>query len=127
MCAMGISCCVYIEKPSTEDICLKHKHERFVICGCRNCRTHLSSSTQLMSKDYRGKTGDAYLMNEVVNVFEGERQTRYMITGKYVVCDIFCSTCGALVGWRYLKSEKSNQQYKEGKYILELLPITQCR
>lgn len=76
-----------------------------------------------MSKDYRGTTGDAYLMNKVVNIVEGDRETRCMITGCYVVCDIVCHMCKNLVGWKYLESERKDQRYKEGKYILELQTI----
>lgn len=117
---MGLRYSAYIDQP-------KSKYTKFITYGCCNCRTHLSSSAQVMSKDYRGKTGDAYLMSEVVNVVEGEKETRYMITGKYVVCDIQCHMCKTLVGWKYLESERKDQRYKEGKYILELRTICKCR
>lgn len=108
---------------------LHHKEStspQFITYGCRRCRTHLSSSTQVMSKDYRGKTGDAYLMTKVVNVIEGSIETRPMITGDYVVCDILCHWCKSLLGWKYLESERKDQRYKEGKYILELQTICRC-
>lgn len=99
---------------------------KFVTYGCRRCRTHLSSSTQIMSKDYRGKTGDAFLMTRVVNVIEGSVETRPMITGDYLVCDILCHWCKSLLGWKYLESERKDQRYKEGKYILEVKTICRC-
>ncbi|QLQ79016.1 hypothetical protein HG537_0B03630 [Torulaspora globosa] len=101
-------------------------NSKFVTYGCRRCRTHLSSSTQIMSKDYRGKTGDAYLMTKVVNVIEGSVETRPMITGDYLVCDILCHWCKSLLGWKYLESERKDQRYKEGKYILEVQTICRC-
>ncbi|CCH61817.1 hypothetical protein TBLA_0F02780 [Henningerozyma blattae CBS 6284] len=94
--------------------------------GCKSCRSHLSSQTQIMSKDYRGKTGDAYLMNNVVNVTMGDVEKRTMITGDYLVCDIHCHWCNSVVGWKYLKSQRNDQKYKEGKYILELKMICNC-
>lgn len=123
---MGLGYSVYIENPCVNLLGVKRKHQKFTIYGCGRCKTHLSSSGQVMSKDYRGKTGDAFLMRKVVNVSEGPKETRYMITGRYVVCDIYCHTCKKLVGWRYLISERRDQEYKEGKYILELEPITEC-
>ncbi|SCU84422.1 LADA_0D01596g1_1 [Lachancea dasiensis] len=113
---MGLRYTSYIDHP-------KNKHAKFVTYGCCNCRTHLSSSAQIMSKDYRGTTGDAYLMNRVVNVLEGDRETRCMLTGCYVVCDIKCHMCKNLVGWKYVESERKDQRYKEGKFILELQTI----
>lgn len=112
---------------STQNRCHReNSNPKFVTYGCRRCRTHLSSSTQIMSKDYRGKTGDAYLMGKVVNVIEGDVETRPMMTGDYVVCDILCHWCKSLLGWKYLESERKDQRYKEGKYILELQTICRC-
>ncbi|CCD24351.1 uncharacterized protein NDAI_0D00370 [Naumovozyma dairenensis CBS 421] len=108
--------------PSNGSISLK----KFMTFGCRHCRTHLSSSNEIMSKDYRGKTGDAYLMDHVVNVIEGTMETRPMITGEYLVCDILCHWCKNLVGWKYIQSEMNDQKFKEGKYILELETICLC-
>lgn len=102
------------------------KPKHFVTYGCRCCRTHLSASNQIMSKNYRGKTGDAYLMSKVINITEGKVETRPMITGDYIVCDILCHWCKSLLGWKYLNSSMPDQQYKEGKYILELETICVC-
>ncbi|GCE97028.1 hypothetical protein ZYGM_002024 [Zygosaccharomyces mellis] len=99
---------------------------KFITYGCRCCRTHLSSSSQIMSKDYRGKTGDAYLMSKLVNVIDGDIETRPMITGDYLVCDVLCHWCKSLVGWKYLESERKDQRYKEGKYIMELQTVCRC-
>lgn len=102
------------------------KDREFVTYGCRRCRTHLSSSSHVISKAYRGKTGTAYLLEEVLNVLEGKVETRPMLTGDYVVCDILCHWCKSVVGWKYLKSERKDQRYKEGKFILEVKTICKC-
>lgn len=94
------------------------------IYGCRNCKTHLSTTYNIISKDYRGVTGNAYLMSSVTNVQEGDYELRTMITGDYLVCDIFCQMCKNIVGWKYINAERSDQRYKEGKFILELKTIT---
>lgn len=103
-----------------------NKRKRFITYGCRHCRTHLSSSLQIISKDYRGKTGDAYLISSVLNVLEDKIETRSMLTGDYLVCDIQCNLCHKVLGWKYLKSEHKEQRYKEGKYILEVETICRC-
>lgn len=101
-------------------------YKKFVTYGCRYCRNHLSSSLHIISKDYRGKTGDAYLISSVCNVLEDKVETRSMLTGEYLVCDIVCSLCKRVLGWKYLKSQRKEQRYKEGKYILEVETICRC-
>lgn len=36
------------------------------------------------------------------NVTIGETEDRMMMTGKHTVADIFCVSCGSIVGWRYV-------------------------
>ncbi|GMM55665.1 Moh1 protein [Maudiozyma humilis] len=93
---------------------------------CRNCRTHISSTHEIISQQYRGKDGDAYLMSRVANVCEGASETRTMFTGDYVVCDIECQWCHAVVGWKYLISQNHGQRYKEGRYVMELERVALC-
>ncbi|MCI00900.1 protein yippee-like, partial [Trifolium medium] len=54
-----------------------------------------------------------------VNVTVGEKENRMMITGLHTVVDIFCVTCGSIVGWKYEAAYDKSQKYKEGKFILE--------
>ncbi|CAB4255621.1 similar to Saccharomyces cerevisiae YBL049W MOH1 Protein of unknown function, has homology to kinase Snf7p [Maudiozyma barnettii] len=115
----------------SEDISLTNdlihrRIKKFKTYACKKCRTHLSSSQEIMSRDYRGKTGDAYLMGNLVNIEEGNQETRVMMTGEYVVCDINCQWCHQLIGWKYLKSDSASQRYKEGRYIMELKPVYIC-
>ncbi|CAJ2670718.1 unnamed protein product [Trifolium pratense] len=63
--------------------------------------------------------GKAYLFDNVVNVTVGEKENRMMITGLHTVVDIFCVTCGSIVGWKYETAYDKSQKYKEGKFILE--------
>lgn len=46
-----------------------------------------------------------------------------MTTGKHTVCDIYCSNCLQIVGWKYEKAYELSQKYKEGKFILERAAI----
>ena len=137
---MGLRSSIYIENPlsspsssykSINDPLFHSQHRSqknvsFITYGCRHCKTHLSSSFQIISRDYRGRTGTAYLMNKVVNVVEGKVEQRRMLTGDYLVCDILCHWCKRNVGWKYLQSSNDDQQYKEGKFILELKNICKC-
>ena len=44
------------------------------------------------------------LLNDSVNITIGEKESRMMITGLYTVVDIFCVTCGSIVGWKYVRN-----------------------
>ncbi|XP_066395127.1 putative yippee-like protein Os10g0369500 [Miscanthus floridulus] len=86
---------------------------------CKYCRVHSASPDAILSKDFRGRHGRAYLFDSVVNVSLGPNEDRYLMTGLHTVNDIYCSSCQQLLGWRYEKAYNEDQKYKEGKYILE--------
>ncbi|KAI9725593.1 MAG: hypothetical protein M1828_003081 [Chrysothrix sp. TS-e1954] len=44
---------------------------------------------------------------------------RHLVTGMHTVCDVSCSLCGSVVGWKYVGAEEEAQRYKVGKFILE--------
>ena len=54
-----------------------------------------------------------------VNIETGEASERNMTTGRHVVRDIMCRSCGDVVGWKYDKAYETSEKYKEGKFILE--------
>ncbi|CCC05899.1 hypothetical protein SMACR_00114 [Sordaria macrospora] len=89
------------------------------IYGCRNCKTHLANHEDIISRNFRGQHGKAYLFNSVVNVETGDAGERNMTTGRHVVRDIFCRQCKEVVGWKYDKAYEPSEKYKEGKFILE--------
>ena len=53
------------------------------------------------------------------NVSLGVKEDRLLITGLHTVCDIYCVSCSALLGWKYETAYEQSQKYKEGKYIVE--------
>ncbi len=55
----------------------------------------------------------------VVNVDTLEPSERNMTTGRHIVRDITCRSCGETVGWKYDKAYEATEKYKEGKFILE--------
>ncbi|KAJ3009287.1 hypothetical protein HKX48_008066 [Thoreauomyces humboldtii] len=107
---MGVIHKRYLDSPT-------HSDSR--IFGCTTCKTHLSTSDDIISKAFQGTTGRAYLFQHVVNVQEGTPRTTTMTTGVHTVKDIYCTACQALVGWKYERAFEASQKYKEGKFILE--------
>jgi hypothetical protein len=89
------------------------------IYGCKTCKTHLSNHDDIISRNFRGQHGKAYLFDAVVNVTESEPSERNMTTGRHVVRDIHCRQCKETVGWKYDKAYENSEKYKEGKFILE--------
>ncbi|KAH8782881.1 Yippee/Mis18 [Diaporthe sp. PMI_573] len=89
------------------------------IYGCHNCKAHLADHDDILSRNFRGQHGKAYLFNNVVNVDSSEPNERNMTTGRHVVRDINCRGCNTCVGWKYDKAYESSEKYKEGKFILE--------
>jgi Fe-S-cluster-containing dehydrogenase component len=89
------------------------------IYGCKNCKTHLSNHDDILSRNFRGQHGKAYLFDTVVNVTESDPNERNMTTGRHIVRDIHCRQCKETVGWKYDKAYEASEKYKEGKFILE--------
>ncbi|KAI9737470.1 MAG: hypothetical protein M1834_009625 [Cirrosporium novae-zelandiae] len=89
------------------------------IYGCKNCKTHLANHDDIISRNFRGQHGKAYLFKTVVNVGQAEPVERNMTTGRHIVRDIFCRQCRETVGWKYDKAFESSEKYKENKFILE--------
>jgi len=86
---------------------------------CRSCRAHLTSGKELISKDFRGRSGKAFLFNSVLNTKCGTPEDRMLITGLHTISDIFCTECNSALGWKYLHAFDERQRYKIGKVILE--------
>jgi len=89
------------------------------IYGCASCRCHVADADAVVSKAFQGRHGRAYLFDAVVNVREGPREERLLITGLHTVADISCLECASVLGWRYIAAFDSDQKYKEGRYIVE--------
>ncbi|PRQ42958.1 hypothetical protein RchiOBHm_Chr3g0463261 [Rosa chinensis] len=93
------------------------------VYSCKYCRTHLALADDILSRSFHCRHGKAYLLDNVVNVTDGEKEERIMITGLHTVVDIFCVSCGSIVGWKYEAAHEKSQKYKEGKFILERFKI----
>mmetsp|Transcript_14315 Transcript_14315/g.23157 ORF Transcript_14315/g.23157 Transcript_14315/m.23157 type:complete len:303 (+) Transcript_14315:56-964(+) len=93
------------------------------IYTCAQCRTHLTTHDEIISKSFHGRHGRAYLFDHCVNVTIGPAEDRPLITGLHSVCDIFCKRCKNMVGWTYSKAYEASQKYKEGKFIVEKINL----
>ena len=89
------------------------------VYSCAFCRTHAAYHDDIISKAFQGRHGRAFLMNEVCNVTLGVHEERLLMTGMHTVRDVFCSGCGSLMGWQYVRAHDASQRYKEGKFIVE--------
>lgn len=89
------------------------------IYACNKCKRHLTHSQDLVSKNFWGATGKAFLFNKVLNVKTGQAEERMMRTGLHTVRDLLCTGCEAILGWKYDWASEEDQKYKEGKCILE--------
>ncbi|KAI4385656.1 hypothetical protein MLD38_003652 [Melastoma candidum] len=89
------------------------------IYSCKYCKTHLAVCEDIVSKSFQSRHGKAYLFNKVANVTVGTTEVRMMMTGLHTVADIFCVSCGSIVGWKYETAHDKSQKYKEGKSVLE--------
>lgn len=90
---------------------------------CCECRTHLTSHDEIISKSFHGRHGRAYLFDMCVNVSIGPPEDRTLITGLHSVNDIFCKRCKTLIGWTYSQAYEPSQKYKEGKFIIEKIHL----
>ena len=86
---------------------------------CSSCKCHLASHDEIISKQFQGTHGRAYLFDKVVNVCLGAKEDRILITGLHTVADIHCNVCHTVLGWKYLEAFEQSQKYKEGKFIIE--------
>lgn len=93
------------------------------IYTCGECRTHLTSHDEIISKSFHGRHGRAYLFDQCVNITIGPAEDRRLITGLHSVCDIFCKRCKTLIGWTYTRAYDASQKYKEGKFIIEKIHL----
>ncbi|XP_078155313.1 putative yippee-like protein Os10g0369500 isoform X3 [Carex rostrata] len=86
---------------------------------CRCCKVDSASHDAILSKNFSGRYGPAYLISSVVNFTVGPSEDRHLLTGWHIVCDVYCSCCQQLLGWKYEKAYDESQKYKEGRFVLE--------
>ncbi|KAI8369281.1 Yippee/Mis18 [Radiomyces spectabilis] len=98
--------------------------EGITIYGCHKCKTHLSTEESIISSQFQGQHGQAYLTDNVVNITRGKAVDLAMATGIHTIRNISCAKCDTVVGWVYIKAFNEENRYKEGKFILESKMLT---
>eukprot|EP01064_Diplonema_japonicum_P003669 TRINITY_DN12361_c0_g1_i1.p2 TRINITY_DN12361_c0_g1~~TRINITY_DN12361_c0_g1_i1.p2 ORF type:complete len:112 (+),score=3.31 TRINITY_DN12361_c0_g1_i1:34-369(+) len=94
---------------------------------CNTCSAHVVSGDDVVSKQFQGRHGKAYLFDNVVNITLGPIEERLLLTGVHQVADFFCNGCDSTLGWKYELAQEPSQKYKEGKYIIEKAMIKKCQ
>jgi len=93
------------------------------VYSCKSCGIHIADSRDAKSKNFTGKTGVAYFVENTVNVTEGEDIEKDLMSGKHVVAEITCNNCNSYIGWKYQKALTAANKYKEGKFVIEKASI----
>ncbi|KAB1205120.1 hypothetical protein CJ030_MR7G016764 [Morella rubra] len=87
--------------------------------SCRNCQNPIALRSDLLSKSFHGKSGPAYLFSHAMNIIVGQKEDRKLMTGLFTVADIYCSNCGEILGWKYVRAFEARQKFKEGRFVIE--------
>ncbi|GKV25552.1 hypothetical protein SLEP1_g34976 [Rubroshorea leprosula] len=91
--------------------------------SCRTCRNPLAYGEDILSKNFKTKSGAGYLFLYAMNLVVGRKEERQLLTGKFTIADIYCSKCNEYLGWQYLQTNDMRQRFKEGKYVLERMKL----
>ena len=82
--------------------------------SCLDCKAPFANTSDLVSKDFQGTSGKAFLFKRVVNIDYGMDEKKQMTTGVHLVRDAICRCCKLKIGWYYIYAYEDTQQYKEG-------------
>lgn len=87
---------------------------------CCRCKVPILRSRDIVSANYHGGWGPAFLVNQVCNVsVERNSYPATFTTGGYTVCDFSCSACRLTLGKKYVDARDPPNRFKVGKYLLE--------
>lgn len=110
---MGLKCTNYFENS-------KYDTPNIQIITCKGCSSHLCLSDLIISDNFNGASGPAYLVGNLINIeFNLIAEETEMKTGVYLINKIKCHQCKNPLGWYYKKSYSFDESYKEGKFVIE--------
>lgn len=90
------------------------------IIVCKECSCHLCLTDLVISDDFQGSSGQAYLVESIINyVPDKVLRESNMKTGVYLTRDVKCHQCKIRLGWTYQKAYSYLETYKEGKFVIE--------
>ncbi|KHC35204.1 hypothetical protein MGO_03549 [Candida albicans P76055] len=110
---MGLKCTNYFENS-------KYESPNIQIITCKGCSSHLCLSDLILSDNFNGASGPAYLVEDLINIeFNLQSEETPMKTGVYKINKVKCHQCKNQLGWYYKKSYSFAETYKEGKFVIE--------
>lgn len=90
------------------------------VITCKQCLTHLCHLKLVILDGFLGQTGKAYLVLDLINYeFYLHLHESHMRTGVYQIHKVRCHTCELPLGWYYKKAYIPEEEYKEGKFVIE--------
>ncbi|XP_062206003.1 putative yippee-like protein Os10g0369500 isoform X2 [Phragmites australis] len=96
------------------------------VLKCRRCRVDAASTSAIVSRDFQGRFGRAYLFDHVVNITLGPNEDRYLMTGLHTVNDIYCNCCQQVLGWRYDVNGAVSTHYCQGTQLQLHIKLSYC-
>lgn len=97
-----------------------YEGEDIQIIICKLCSLHLCLSSLILSDNFYGSSGPAYLVEQLINIVSEPKPVESeMKTGVYLIEYVKCSQCDTRIGWIYKKAYKLRETYKEGKFFIE--------
>lgn len=87
---------------------------------CCRCRSPILRGRDIISTNYHGAWGPAFLVNRLYNsAVERVSYAAAFMTGGYTVCNVVCMGCRLMLGKKYIEARDPVNRFKVGKYLLE--------
>lgn len=92
--------------------------------ACNVCLNELCyCELDIIRSDYQCQSGTALFSARIINIVEGAIVHKHFISGHYMIQDVFCNVCLQLIGWKYIEAKESENKFKEGNYVIELIKV----
>eukprot|EP00929_Paragymnodinium_shiwhaense_P032124 TRINITY_DN17866_c0_g1_i1.p1 TRINITY_DN17866_c0_g1~~TRINITY_DN17866_c0_g1_i1.p1 ORF type:complete len:584 (+),score=128.38 TRINITY_DN17866_c0_g1_i1:135-1886(+) len=105
---------------SAADIEMPGDDDDALVYHCCRCRSPILRFGDIVSMNYHGAWGPAFLVNRLYNsAVERVAYAAAFVTGGYTVSDVGCSVCRLMLGKKYIEARDPVNFFKVGKYLLE--------
>eukprot|EP00404_Azadinium_spinosum_P041958 CAMPEP_0180829988 /NCGR_PEP_ID=MMETSP1038_2-20121128/75562_1 /TAXON_ID=632150 /ORGANISM="Azadinium spinosum, Strain 3D9" /LENGTH=488 /DNA_ID=CAMNT_0022873083 /DNA_START=87 /DNA_END=1550 /DNA_ORIENTATION=- len=113
---LSVSDCVGRASPAGFEI----PDDDTLIYHCCRCRRPILRFDDIVSTNYHGAWGPAFLVSNLYNtVVEHVAYTASFVTGGYTVSDVTCAGCRLQLAKKYIEASDPVNRFKVGKYLLE--------
>ncbi|TFK99911.1 hypothetical protein BDV98DRAFT_487474, partial [Pterulicium gracile] len=90
---------------------------------CKLCNAAITNHslicTRKHSQFFRGFLGQAKLYVEASNTILARPKAQLMLSGAHVTQLVSCATCEAYLGYKIISTRHKDEQWKEGRWLLE--------